>query len=305
MSLFNNSIVNLVIADDEPLARLRLVQLCEDLNDECPNKIVAQYAHGSALVNVLSQWQKDANNNNNNNNNIESLNIPDAILLDINMPGLNGVEIASFLKQYIPHIAVVFVTAEPEHAVEAFEVGAIDYVLKPVRSSRLLSALQKIQHNKLNNLNNFNGLTNNALVKSAPTILEPQITVHKLLSACDNANTTKAIPASQVAYFKADNKITLVRTTRQAYEMYTSTLSLGELEAWLIANRQHFVRVHRNALLRQSLCGGLIESKNTIKDKPEILIQVLNAFDATGKPEVLQVSRRMLSGLRDSLRRKS
>jgi two-component system, LytTR family, response regulator AlgR len=102
-------ILKIAIADDEPLARLRLQQLCEDLNGDCPNQLLGSYEHGSALINAAARWGQTGT--------------PDVLLLDINMPGLSGVEIAGYLKKHAPALAVVFVTAEPQHALAAFEVA--------------------------------------------------------------------------------------------------------------------------------------------------------------------------------------
>jgi two-component system, LytTR family, response regulator AlgR len=236
--------LNIAIADDEPLARLRLQHLCEDLNDVCPNAVCAQYEHGSQLINALPSWRQGT--------------APDVLLLDINMPGLSGVEIAAYLKQHAPTVAVVFVTAEPEHALAAFEVSALDYVLKPVRVERLLKALQKIA-----------GSNQVAMIEQT-------------LLAVHDGERTLSLPLSQVLYFKSDSKTTQVRTVERSF---TCTQSLTELESWLTAQAHGFVRVHRNALLRRSAAGAL-------HAQPECEVEVL------GVPERLQVSRRMLGGLR-------
>lgn len=241
--------LQIAIADDEPLARLRLQHLCEDLNEVCPNAVCAQYEHGSQLINALPSWCDGA--------------APNVLLLDINMPGLSGVEIAAYLKLHAPKVAVVFVTAEPEHALAAFEVAALDYVLKPVRAERLLKALQKITP-----------------VRPSATA-SPAVTDHATLPVHDGERTL-SLPLAQVLYFKSDSKTTQVRTAERSF---TSTQSLTELESWLTASSHGFVRVHRNALLRRSAVGAL----HTL---PECEVEVL------GVPERLQVSRRMLGGLR-------
>jgi two-component system, LytTR family, response regulator AlgR len=243
----STAVLNIAIADDEPLARLRLQQLCGDLNAECPNQIVAQYEHGSQLINALPNWAQGA--------------MPDVLLLDINMPGLTGVEIAAFLNKHAPSIAVIFITAEPQHALAAFDVAAVDYVLKPVREQRLLAALQKVS---------------TARQPSPSAALGIELPVH-------DGHGTISLPLAQVLYFKSDSKTTQVRTLER---FYSSTQSLAELEVWLAAQPQAFVRVHRNALLRRSAAGD-------IHTEPECEVQV------NGVPDRLHVSRRMLPSLRD------
>jgi two-component system, LytTR family, response regulator AlgR len=235
-------ILKIAIADDEPLARLRLQQLCEDLNGDCPNQLLGSYEHGSALINAAARWGQTGT--------------PDVLLLDINMPG--------YLKKHAPALAVVFVTAEPQHALAAFEVAAIDYVLKPVRTERLLAALHKAK----------------ALSKpagaSAAVIEQAVIAVH-------DGERTVGLPLAQVLYFKSDNKATLVRT---AERQYTSSQSLAELELWLEALPPAFVRVHRNALLRLSAAGAV----SAVEGDNEVVVN--------GVAERLQVSRRMLASLK-------
>lgn len=255
--------LNIIIVDDESLARLRLSQLCEDIQAECPNKVIAQYANASALINGLPKLQVQFN--------LQLM--PSVILLDVNMPNLNGIDVADFLKKNAPYINIVFITAESQHAVAAFDLSVVDYILKPVRAARLLLALQKVlqiayQFNHSNELKELK-------------LIEPYITVHL------DDGTVAAIPASVIVYFKAENKMTIVHTATQSY---TCNLSLSELEQSLNANKQLFVRVHRNALINVSACGVLHE-------KDDCTIQVLGL-----KNEVfLQVSRRMLANLRGVL----
>jgi two-component system response regulator AlgR len=245
----NLKALNIAIADDEPLARLRLQQLCEDLHETCPNTVMAHYEHGSALVNAMSTWSKGL--------------CPDVILLDINMPGLSGVEIAAYLKQHAPQVSVIFVTAEPQHALAAFEVAALDYVLKPVRTERLLAALRK-------------------LPSKSPLVTQTNrpSSVASIVLAVHDGTSTLSLSLEDVLYFKSNSKTTLVRTRNASY---TSTQSLADLETGLAANGQVFVRIHRNALLRREAAGPILN---------------LDTVQVIGVGDTLQVSRRMLSVLR-------
>lgn len=114
--------LRLLIADDEPLARQRLRSLIEELGHE----VCAEAADASGAKAALRQTR------------------PDAALLDIEMPGTNGLALARAIEQEYPGVPVVMVTAHAEHAVEAFEVPVRDYLLKPVRRERLERALERV-----------------------------------------------------------------------------------------------------------------------------------------------------------------
>ena len=114
--------LRLLIADDEPLARQRLRSLIEELGHE----VCAEAADAPGADEALRRTR------------------PDAALLDIEMPGPNGLTLARAIEREFPGVPVVMVTAHAEHAVEAFEVAVRDYVLKPVRRERLARALERV-----------------------------------------------------------------------------------------------------------------------------------------------------------------
>jgi len=114
--------LRLLIADDEPLARQRLRSLIEELGHE----VCAEAADAPGAEEALRRTR------------------PDAALLDIEMPGPDGLALARVIEQEFPGVPVVMVTAHAEHAVEAFEVAVRDYLLKPVRRERLARALERV-----------------------------------------------------------------------------------------------------------------------------------------------------------------
>lgn len=115
--------MRILIVDDEPIARQVLLELVEEL----PGHVVAgEAATGVAAVEQIARLE------------------PDVVLLDLQMPGLDGFGVARGLKEGAPPV-VVFVTAFESHALAAFEAGAVDYLLKPVRRERLAGALEKAQ----------------------------------------------------------------------------------------------------------------------------------------------------------------
>ena len=113
------------IADDEGPARARLKELLEDIVAEVPTRVVGEAKNGLEAIELVPASGAQA------------------LLLDIEMPGMGGLEVARHLAGLEQAPAVVFVTAHDRHAVEAFELNALDYLLKPVRAARLAAALRK------------------------------------------------------------------------------------------------------------------------------------------------------------------
>ena len=114
--------MKVVIADDEPLARERLRSL---LADQAGIEVVAEAENGEQALHACAELQ------------------PDLVLLDIAMPGLDGLEAARHLATFEPRPAVVFCTAYDAHALSASEAASIDYLMKPVRPERLAAALDR------------------------------------------------------------------------------------------------------------------------------------------------------------------
>ncbi|MGA8006486.1 MAG: response regulator, partial [Burkholderiales bacterium] len=112
------------IADDEAPARSRLRELLEDIAQEIPTRVVGEARNGLEALERLPASGAQV------------------LLLDIQMPGMGGIEVARHLVRLPQPPAVVFVTAHDRHAVEAFELNALDYLLKPVRAERLAAALR-------------------------------------------------------------------------------------------------------------------------------------------------------------------
>ena len=118
--------LQVLIVDDEPLARRRLRALLADCRE--PEAVAAAEAGSAAQALALAQHQRF-----------------DVALLDIHMPGADGMQLAAALRHVPEPPRVVFVTAHPQHAVAAFEIEAVDYLTKPVRLERLRTSLQKVE----------------------------------------------------------------------------------------------------------------------------------------------------------------
>ena len=117
--------MKVLIVDDEALARLRLRSLVESL-PELAAQVIGEAADADEALTMLREEAADV------------------VLLDIRMPGRDGVRLAAALGKVAQRPAVIFVTAHAEHALKAFELEAVDYLTKPVRRERLLAALQRV-----------------------------------------------------------------------------------------------------------------------------------------------------------------
>jgi two-component system response regulator AlgR len=243
------SALTVLIVDDEPLARLRLATLLAEIHS--PHCTVAGEATSAAEA--LAWLQRNPR--------------CDALLLDIQMPGASGTELAARLRSRADAPAVVFVTAHAEHALHAFELDAIDYLTKPVRRERLQAALQKVAQRR-------------AAPSASPE--RPSLVVS------DRGRVVR-VPMDEVLYLKAELKYVTLRTAAQSWLLDDA---LTDLEQRLPAGE--FLRVHRNALVARRAVRAL-EKRVVDGDDEGWAVQVA----ATG--EWLAVSRRQLSAVREAL----
>jgi len=243
-------VLQVLVVDDEPLARARLQTLLAD----CSNPRALALAQAGNAVQAMEALQHQQF---------------DAVLLDIHMPGTDGLTLARNLAALPRRPAVIFVTAHAEHAVDAFELEAVDYLTKPVRLERLQLALQKVQRQ--------------ALVQ-APV---PAPEVQDVLIIQDR-NRTERVPLAEVLYFKAELKYITVRTRTRNYILDGS---LGELEH---KYGERFMRVHRNALIARHAARAL--QKHHDPEEGEGWALRLDGVD-----DLVFVSRRQLSAVREML----
>ena len=242
--------LRVLLVDDEALARLRLRTLLAD----CAAPGADVLAEAANAVQAMAALQRDAF---------------DLVLLDIHMPGADGVTLARSIAALPAAPAVVFVTAHAEHAVQAFELSAIDYLTKPVRLERLQQALQKVERL--------------APVKHA---VQPDFVEETLI--IQDRGRTERVPLGEVLYLKAELKYITVRTATRSYVLDGS---LGELEE---KYAQQFMRIHRNALISRRAVRAL--EKHFDPEEGEGWAVRLNGID-----ELLAVSRRQLSAVREAI----
>jgi two-component system response regulator AlgR len=240
--------LNVLIVDDEPLARSRLRTLLGDCTEPKAN-VGGEVQNASAALALLKSMQFDA------------------VLLDIHMPGDDGLALARAIKSLQHQPAIVFVTAHAEHAVEAFELTATDYLTKPVRLERLQSSLQKVEQ-----------------FRKSIRRLEKDISLDILL--VQERGITERIPLREVLYLKAELKYVSVRT---AIKTHILEGSLNDLEA---RYPTHFLRIHRNALVAAHAIRAL--EKHLDPDEGDGWAVRLSGID-----ELLLVSRRQLAAVKE------
>jgi DNA-binding LytR/AlgR family response regulator len=158
----------------------------------------------------------------------------DVLFCDIKMPGLNGLELARVVGQFSSPPSIVFITAYEDHAVEAFGLQAVDYVMKPIRASRLSRAIQRV-----------------SVVSSAPSLVSADETIPVELGG-----VTKFVHRSSVRYVEADGDYVRLHTDDGEHHLIRATLNVLE-ERWSTAG---FVRTHRSLLVRLDRIDEIIRS---------------------------------------------
>jgi two-component system, LytTR family, response regulator len=206
------TIKKVVIIDDEAPARNLLK---EYLADYMQLQIVAECKNGIEAIGIINVLQ------------------PDFIFLDVQMPGKTGFEVLQEID-YIPK--VIFSTAYDQFALKAFEVSAVDYLLKPYTKERFTTAVQKLLNDSSNNLKQVQYLTESLSSKAYP---------ERML--VEQGNKLVNITVSDVLWIEADGDYTKIHTAKQSF---LSNKSMNELEQKL--NPQMFQRVHRSAIVSLS-----------------------------------------------------
>lgn len=252
-----NRSLHILLVDDEALARSRLRTLLADAaaSDPALPPLVVHEAADSDQA-----W--------------ELLDAPDCaielLLLDIHMPGQDGLSLAERLRGLARPPALVFVTAYSLHAVNAFELEALDYLTKPVRLARLQQMLAKLLRQRT--------------PAAAPAAQE---SANMLL--IQDRGRTERVPLNEVIYFKAELKYVTVRTAGHSYILDSA---LNDLES---RHAAQFLRVHRNALVARHALRAL-EKHHDIEEGDGWAVRL------QGIAEPLAVSRRQLPAVRAALR---
>jgi two-component system, LytTR family, response regulator AlgR len=240
--------VKVLIVDDEPLARERLVQLVSELSGF---EVCCEAGNGIEALRAVDSER------------------PDIILLDIRMPGMDGMEVARHLAALEESPAIIFTTAYGEHALEAFDAHAIDYLLKPVKQERLQVALHKAQR----------------LSSTQGQALRDEGSERRSHICARVRGNLKLIPLEAVLYFQADQKYVTVSFDEGEVLIEESLKSLEDEFG------DQFMRIHRNALVAVDKVAGM---EKTAEGGHQVVLK--------GADTHLEVSRRHVSEVRKFLK---
>ena len=240
--------MNVLIVDDEQLARQRLRHMLSGMGEQ----VIGEASTGEQAL------QQTMNSS------------PDLVLMDIRMPGMDGLETARYINQMDNPPAIIFTTAYSDHALEAFDTHAVDSLLKPIKQDSLANAINAAKR----------------LTRAQIQRLSTQEEGDARRKICvKSRGSLELIPVEEIIYFKADQKYVTLRTDDHEYLIEESLKSLEQEFA------RRFVRIHRNALVSEGHIAGI--SKN--EDGHQCI--VLNDTD-----DILEISRRHLPSIRKKLK---
>ena len=237
-----------IIAEDESLLRQALI---DQLHKAWPElQVLAECEDGANAVEALAEFT------------------PDIAFLDIRMPGLTGLEVATAAADASPRTQIVFVTAYDQYAIDAFERGAIDYLLKPVQPARLAATIERLQARG----GNPDAATLSALIEQLGATSRANEAREPLTWITASAGKeTRLILVDEVAYFRADNKYTTVVTAEGEALLRTP---IKELVAAL--DPASFKQIHRSTIVNLKAIAGITRDdagrgNMRLKNRPETL----------------------------------
>lgn len=252
------------IVDDEPPARNRLRELLQDCSEELVLEVVGEAGNGHDALDKLRNTPVDV------------------VLLDIRMPQMNGIELARHLNKLPKPVmststspgqaqyqakwppAVIFTTAYDTYAIKAFELHAVDYLLKPIRLKRLLEALTRARE---------------ANPVPIEVLQDMQPEARKFLSFHERGSIY-LVPIEEVLFLRAELKYVTVRTAEREYLLDESLTSL-EKEFPL-----RFIRIHRNCLVAKEAIAGFERGGEDDAESEGWMVKL------KGMQELLAISRR-------------
>lgn len=240
--------LRILVVDDEAPARARLRDLLGDIREEQPNRIAGFAANGEEALRLVESET------------------PDVVLADIRMPGMDGVALAERLHEAHSGVVVIFTTAYEQYAVQAFDLAVADYLVKPVRASRLADALEKAR--KLCGAG------------------REEASDEKPLSVTERGRIL-LVPIDTVLYLRAEQKYVTARTHEREFLLDESLVHLEQTYPG------RFLRIHRNCLVSRGAIAGV--EREHAEGEGRWLI-VLKDYE-----EPLPISRRQWPSVKESL----
>jgi two-component system response regulator AlgR len=244
MSLAETAIPRILVADDEAPARARLRDLLDECREKFPLVIVDEARNGREALDILNREKVDI------------------VLLDIRMPEMDGMEAARHMAGMEQPPAIIFTTAFDSYALKAFEVNAIDYLLKPIRAERLLAALGKTR---------VAPPVSRQALDAAANQPRRHLSVHE-------RGKIHLVPLGDVLYLRAELKYVTVRTAQREFLVEESLTSLEQ------EFEPAFIRIHRNCLVSRHAIAGFERNADESESGWAVVIK--------GTGEKLPVSRR-------------
>lgn len=236
-----------IVAEDEELLRRALL---DRLREAWPGlRVVAECEDGAGALEALAEHR------------------PDVAFLDIRMPGLSGLEVAAAAAQASPATRIVFVTAYDRFAVEAFEHGAVDYLLKPVEPARLAATVRRLQARA----GGLDPAALAALIERLGPARRADGAPPLTWITASAGRETRLILVDDVAYFRADNKYTTVVTAEGEALLRTPIRDLLE-----VLDPSLFKQIHRSTIVNLKAVAGIVRDDSgrgtvRLKTRPETL----------------------------------
>ena len=261
--------LRIFIVDDEAPARNRIKTLLADIAAHSPHQLVGEAGSAQGALDALA----DA--------------LPNVMLLDVQMPGMTGIEFAAHLSGLPQPPAVIFITAFDHYALSAFDLHAVDYLLKPVRASRLAEALARAGKRRAS------AHSPNDEIAAAGAALQSK---RRHFSVWER-NRLLLVPVAEVLYLKAEMKYVTLHTGTRDYLIEAALVSIEEELA------TDFVRVHRNALVARHAIVGF-ERSSILIDQDGAADRVQESWEVIleGSKERLPISRRQWATVKALLR---
>lgn len=214
----------------------------------------------------------------------------DVVLLDVSMPGLDGLELASVLRRFQRPPAIVFVTAHEQHALEAFDLQAVDYVLKPVREERLAEAVRRAASATGGSVSGAAEPAARVAGPTGPTGRAAAGPPADVEIPVERGGVMRFVPRSRISHVEAQGDYARLHAGTDSYLVRIPLAQLAE--EWAEAG---FVRIHRSSLV--SLAH--VEEVRTDAGRCTVRVRAPQG----GTPVDLAVSRRHARALRDLLLR--